>query len=144
MRKILVGLDGSPRSAGVLAASLRLARATSARLQLFRAVGVPVDLPAIALSIPPAELEVVLERDARTALEALARDLPVELIAGRSVALGQAWQAICEAARREDVDLIVIGSHGYGAADRVLGTTAAKVVNHADRAVLVVRAPERL
>jgi nucleotide-binding universal stress UspA family protein len=38
-----------------------------------------------------------------------------------------------------DVDLIVIGSHGYGALDHVLGTTAAKVVNHADRSVLVVR-----
>ena len=39
----------------------------------------------------------------------------------------------------ETFDLIVIGSHGYGAIDRVLGTTAAKVVNHADRTVLVVR-----
>ena len=44
----------------------------------------------------------------------------------------------------ENVDLIVIGSHGYGGIDRVIGTTAAKVVNHADRSVLVVRSPERL
>jgi nucleotide-binding universal stress UspA family protein len=42
------------------------------------------------------------------------------------------------------VDLIVIGSHGYDALDRLLGTTAAKVVNHADRSVLVVRAAERI
>ena len=35
------------------------------------------------------------------------------------------------------------GSFKY-AALIMLGTTAAKVVNHADRAVLVVRAPERL
>lgn len=34
---------------------------------------------------------------------------------------------------------IVIGSHGHGGIDRVLGTTAAKLVNHADRNVLVVR-----
>jgi nucleotide-binding universal stress UspA family protein len=44
----------------------------------------------------------------------------------------------------ENVALIVIGAHGYQGLDRMLGTTAAKVVNHADRAVLVVRAPERL
>ena len=50
-----------------------------------------------------------------------------------------AWDGICHAARELDVDLIVIGSHGYGAIDRVIGTTAAKVVNHADRNVLVVR-----
>ena len=38
-----------------------------------------------------------------------------------------------------DFDLIVIGSHGFGTIDRILGTTAAKVVNHAERNVLVVR-----
>jgi nucleotide-binding universal stress UspA family protein len=38
--------------------------------------------------------------------------------------------------------LIVIGSHGYGGLDRVLGTTAARVVNHALCSVLVVRPPE--
>jgi nucleotide-binding universal stress UspA family protein len=42
-------------------------------------------------------------------------------------------------ARAIGADLIVIGSHGYGGLDRVLGTTAARVVNHADRSVLVVR-----
>jgi hypothetical protein len=38
----------------------------------------------------------------------------------------------------------VIGAHGYGVIDRVLGTTAVKVVNHLDRSVFVVRAPDRL
>ena len=41
-------------------------------------------------------------------------------------------------------DLIVIGSHGYSGIDRLIGTTAAKVVNHAKQSVLVVRAAERL
>ena len=144
MKTILVGLDGSPRSAEVLDAAQRLARATSARLSLFRAVGVPVDVPRIAWSVAPDQLERVLEDEARAALEALARQVPVELVAGTSVALGTPWDAICTAARREDADLIVIGSHGYGGVDRVLGTTAAKVVNHADRSVLVVRAAQRL
>ena len=55
---------------------------------------------------------------------------------------GEGADAICSAAREHDVDLIVIGSHGYGILDRLLGTTAAKVVNHADRSVLVVRSHE--
>ena len=38
----------------------------------------------------------------------------------------------------------VIGSHGYDTMDKLIGTTAAKVVNHAEVSVLVVRAPERL
>ena len=35
-------------------------------------------------------------------------------------------------------DLIVLGSHGYHGLDRLLGTTAGKVVNLARRNVLVV------
>ena len=54
---------------------------------------------------------------------------------------GVAWDAICTAAKEVDADLIVIGSHGYGVIDRLLGTTAAKVVNHADRSVYVVHDP---
>jgi hypothetical protein len=46
---------------------------------------------------------------------------------------------IGRAAKELDVDLIAIGSHGYPSIDRLLGTVAAKVVNHADRNVLVVR-----
>jgi nucleotide-binding universal stress UspA family protein len=50
----------------------------------------------------------------------------------------QAWRAILEAGDRLSADLIVIGSHGYGGWDRVLGTTAANVVNRSERSVLVV------
>jgi universal stress protein F len=53
--------------------------------------------------------------------------------------VGVPWQAVCSAAVDEHVDLIVIGSHGYGGVDHLLGTTAAKIVNHADRPVLVWR-----
>ena len=53
--------------------------------------------------------------------------------------VGIPWDTICSVAKEEDVDLIVIGSHGYDILDRIVGTTAAKVVNHADRSVLVVR-----
>jgi len=43
------------------------------------------------------------------------------------------WRAVVEAAVRERADLIVIGSHGYGGIDRLLDTTAAKIVDHANR-----------
>jgi nucleotide-binding universal stress UspA family protein len=45
-------------------------------------------------------------------------------------------------AERLDAALVIIGSHGYGGLDRVIGTTAARVVNHADRTVVVVRPPQ--
>jgi nucleotide-binding universal stress UspA family protein len=142
MKKILVGLDGSPRQADVLIAATALAREQRAKLVLFHSIGVPSEpLPEDYL-IPPAELGSVLEKRAHDAMIVAARKVDPSLIEGFLVELGIPWQSICRAALEQDVDLIVIGSHGYGGIDRLIGTTAAKVVNHADRSVLVVR-PKR-
>jgi nucleotide-binding universal stress UspA family protein len=143
MKKLLVALDGSSREMGVLSAAIVLARRTSAKLVLFRSVGLPHDVPTEALTLHPEELPAQLEHAARVALEKLAVTVPEELRGGCRTAIGTAWQAISEMAAEEEADVVVIGSHGYRGLDRVLGTTAAKVVNHADRSVLVVRAPER-
>ncbi len=143
MKKILVGLDGSPRQEGVLSAASALAARTGAKLVLFRAVSLPVELPADAYRMAPSELPHVLEEYARAALARVDR-VPTDMIESRHVAIGAPWQAICQAAIDHDVDIVVIGSHGYDTLDRLLGTTAAKVVNRADRSVLVVRGADRL
>jgi len=46
---------------------------------------------------------------------------------------------IMEIAARIDADVIVIGSHGYGAFQGLLGSTGAKLVRRAKRPVLVLR-----
>ncbi len=143
MKKLLVALDGSSREHGVLAAAIVLARRTSANLVLFRSVGLPAHVPAEAMSLHPEELPAQLEHAAQLELEKLAAMVPEEVRGGCRTAVGTAWQAIVAMAAEEEADVIVIGSHGYEGLDRLLGTTAAKVVNHADRSVLVVRAPER-
>jgi nucleotide-binding universal stress UspA family protein len=138
-RRILVALDNSPRAAAVLASAVEVARRFGGQLVLFRGVGIPLEIPAAALSQPPAALPQLLEATAREELMARSRDLPPEVTPTISVKLGVPWEAICRAAMELDVDLIVIGSHGFSGIDRLLGTTAARVVNHADRPVLVVR-----
>ena len=143
MKRILVAIDGSERQRGVLDAAIGLAQKTRAKLVLFRSVGIPRELPEHALGKTPDEVVRLLEDRARAELGEQVRLIDPDLVGGVRIAIGVAWQAINLAARDEDADVIVIGSHGYGAVDRVLGTTAAKVVNHADRSVLVVRAPER-
>lgn len=140
MKRIFVALDGSPRAKIVLAAAVRLAEACGAKLILFRGVGLPIDVPVEALAVAGAELEDVLRNRAHAELEQVAStvSVPIERIV---VALGTAWDSIVRTAGEVDADLIVVGSHGYTGVDRLLGTTAAKVVNHADRNVLVVRTP---
>jgi nucleotide-binding universal stress UspA family protein len=139
MKRILVALDSSPRAAGVLAAASRLAEMADAKLVVFRAIGVPPDMPREIFNMTDVRLEDYLQANARSALERLVAELPAGRVERISTAFAIAWDGICTAARENDADLIVIGAHGYGRLDRVLGTTAGKVVNHADRNVLVVR-----
>ncbi len=89
-------------------------------------------------------LESALQAQAQKYLDTCAGEVPGELLGGARVALGVPWQAVCKAAIDERADLIVIGSHGYSGIDHLLGTTAARIVNHADRPVLVVRGPSAL
>lgn len=142
MQRILVALDGSPRAGHVLHTAIDLARRTGAKLFLYRAVGLPRELPAIALSMTPADTAAMLERLARDELVALATEVPPALLESVRVSTAIPWQGVCETAHLERADLIIIGSHGYAGLDRLLGTTAAKIVNHAEVSVLVVK-PER-
>jgi nucleotide-binding universal stress UspA family protein len=143
MKRILVGLDGSPRAPGVLATALTIARAQGAKVFLLRSVGLPPDVPQDFWKTTDEPLLDILRRHAKAYLDEQTARVPAELLAGAEVVVGVPWQAVCDKARREEVDLVVIGSHGYSGFDRVLGTTAAKVVNHAPCSVVVVRGQER-
>lgn len=65
-------------------------------------------------------------------------EVPEDLRDGMLVESGNASDVICAAAREYDADVVVIGAHRYGVLERVLGTTAARVVNPIDRPVYVV------
>jgi universal stress protein F len=144
MDRILVGLDASPRATGVLTAARELARRTGGKLILFRAVGVPHEIPPEAYSMSPQGLAEMLEQGAKSYLQQMAATLPSEMVLDTVVRAGTPWQALCTAADQFDADLVVIGSHGYSGLDRLIGTTASKVVNHTRHSVLVVREPERI
>ncbi len=141
MKRILVAIDSSPRAPGVLAVALRMAELWDAKLVVFRAIGVPPDMPPELFKVTDLRLEDVLLHNAHTELERLLKDVPRDRIEKIVTDLATPWDGICRAAREHDVDLIVLGSHGYRGLDKILGTNAGKVVNHADRNVLVVRTP---
>lgn len=139
MKSILVAVDASPRAADVLSSAIDLARSSGGKLRLLRVVGLPPELPANVWAIPQTQVVETFLDTAKRDLERLSAQVPPELLEGATAQVGVAWDAICSYGREHDVDLIVIGAHGYGILDRIVGTTAAKVVNHADRPVLVVR-----
>jgi len=139
MKTILVALDGSPRASGVLASAVGLAELTGGKLVLLRAFGLPAEMPQRVWQLPEGSLEDVLRHNAQAYLDEIQKTVPPDLLAGTRVGLGSPWQIVCTAAREEQVDLVVIGAHGFSGLDHILGTTAAKIVNHIDRSVLVVR-----
>ncbi len=141
MKRILVALDSSPRAPEVLAAAARLARLGDAKLVLFRAINVPPDVPRQLLEKTQTEIEDVLRQTAHADLDRLASSVDPSLVERITTEIAVPWDGIVREGRKADADMIVIGSHGYSGLDRLLGTTAAKVVNHADRNVLIVRTP---
>ena len=144
VRRILVGLDGSPRETLVLAAAQDLALRFGAALRLVRAVGIPPEIPAEAWLAPACSLKAYLEQAAHDGLERCAQTLCDALRSSCTlhVVVASPWEALCLCAQTQQAELIVIGSHGYGGLDRILGTTAARVVNHAPCSVFVVRPPQ--
>lgn len=139
MKKILVGVDGSPRAPLVLQYAADLAAQVNGKLTVVRVVTLPVELPPEAMTLSPNRLPDLLLDAARKDLHRLVAQIPPERLERSEVHLGTPWQVLCDIARNEASDLIVIGTHGYTALDRLIGTTAARVVNHAPCSVLVVR-----
>jgi nucleotide-binding universal stress UspA family protein len=140
VKTILVCLDSSPRAPRVLAAAIDLARRTSTPITLFRSVGLPPDISHVdVVGLDEKSLLENLLAAAKRGLLRYAEEVPSELLVAVQVVVGTPWSAICAEAKTCGADLVVIGSHGYSGLDRILGTTAAKVVNHAECSVLVVR-----
>ncbi len=139
MKRILVALDASPRTSAVLDVARDLSVRTGAKLVLFRSVGLPTHIDESSVVHPREPLLDSLQHQAERELATLAAECPPESIEKTVVHIGIPWESICATAKAVDADLVVIGSHGVRGLDHVLGTTAAKVVNHADRNVLVVR-----
>jgi len=138
-RTIVVGLDGSTHQGSVLKHALEIAHALGGRLQLCRAMQVPLSIPAVAWAVKGEDFGAFLVEHGNEALRRIAEELPEGIVQGLTCRLGAPADVLCEVAREIAADLIVIGSHGYDRIDRLLGTTASRVANLSPCNVLVVK-----
>ena len=144
---ILVPIDFSPLSRKALQYAVPFARKHEARIILFHVVE-PVYYPETYLATLPPEIEDVNIERARSANKQLAAlqkdDIGTDIPAQVLVETGRPWDEIVKVAKDEDVDLIVIATHGHSGLKHVfLGSTAERVVRHAPCPILVVRENER-
>jgi universal stress protein A len=135
---ILVALDGSPRELDVFRTATELAAKLGARLHVCRAVALPVGIPDAVLAMSVGGLDNALLADARTAITTriAASDVSTHDV---HVRIGQPADVVLDVAQETGAELVVIGAHGYGVIERMMGTTASKIVHRAHCSVLVAR-----
>ncbi len=94
------------------------------------------------LALTPMGIAEKIAERAHAELQALVDRAKESVTATEAVREGKTWVEICEAAKEEKADIIVIGSHGRTGLSHVLiGSVAERVVRHASCPVLVVREP---
>ncbi len=136
LKRVTVGWDGGPEAEIALNTAVELARAAGASLRVLTVVEpvqVPVDPTGYAFN-DPEELLRAREEQMRAALE---RGLA--LVPGDMELSGElATPGMPTLSEQEDVDLIVVGSRGYGPIRRVLlGSMSTHLVRNARCPVLV-------
>lgn len=136
---IIVGLDRSETSEAVLKAAIDMAKRHDGKLHLVRAVPIPVEMPLEALTIDIESLPSRLLAHGQTEIALVKSKVPAELIGSVEARLGTPWQVLVDISKERKAKLLIVGTHRYGVLDRLLGTTAAKVANHAPCSVLIIR-----
>ena len=136
--KILVAVAVSSDES-LLPAAVAEARWRGADLVLLRVISSASPPSSDAPARPTESGATLLARSARAELATLCAQVPADVGVGVRVAFGAPWQVIGEVARAEGAALIVVGAHDRRPLDGLLGTTTARVLNHADRSVLVAR-----
>ena len=135
LRDITVGYDGGPEAKVALRRAEALAIRSSARLRLLTVVKPPVATPVMVPGAYSPEYPHDPERVLDEGVQAVDGSLAVEPV---RLDGDPARELARECA--EGVDLLVVGSRGYGPLTRVLlGSVSRKVVQDAPCPVLVVR-----
>jgi len=134
-KKILVPVDLSHNELG--AQMINLAKEIGGDTAEIVLTHVVHDIPTYAAVEISGDLLDKTHKWAKAELEKLAKDNGVTGAA--DLRHGSPGTAILEAAKEHGVDLVIIGSHKPGVADYFLGSTAGRVVRHAQCPVLVMR-----
>jgi nucleotide-binding universal stress UspA family protein len=141
-RTIVVATDFSDTSREALDVALSIARDSGSQIHLLHVIPDPLRQPWM---VEPAgldfrELQRLWTQEARRQLDALTtgRNLDPHRVL-TAIAIGSAAAEIVRYATDHHADLILLGTHGYGAVRRfLLGSVAERVLRQAQSPVLIV------
>jgi nucleotide-binding universal stress UspA family protein len=147
-KRILVPLDGSPRAESALTVAARVARATDGTIVLLQVVSIPATYIPFTYSPDMAQVpmytEELMDTEQENTEKYLAEVANLDMLVGikveKTVIPGTAGMTIIDTAREEDIDVIVMCSHGETGFKRwALGSVAQHVSRHCSVPVLVLR-----
>lgn len=144
INKILVPIDFSDYSKSALKYAVSFANLFKAEMVLIYVVEpiiYPADFSMGQIAIPSMNTE--WDKTAIEQLEKLSKsEIPVNIKVKTIVKTGKPFMEIIETASEENIDLIIIATHGHSGVEHILfGSTAEKVVRKAPCPVLTLREP---
>ncbi|RJP70023.1 MAG: universal stress protein [Ignavibacteriales bacterium] len=141
--KILVPIDFSDYSKNALKYAAKFAATFSAKIYLIYVIEpviYPADFSMGQVALPSVDVD--MNARAKEELEQLAKREITGLEVVSIIKTGKPFVEIVETALEEDIDLIIIATHGHTGIEHVLfGSTAEKVVRKAPCPVLTIREP---
>jgi len=146
LKRILVPTDFSDPSEEALKTAMAFGQTFGATLDLVHVaveatypLPPPIDVASLPIDIGPA-----LERAAEGLAVEEARVREAGIPCESATLVGRADQEIVERARATAADLIIMGTHGRsGLAHAILGSNAARVIQHAPCPVLIIPKHDR-
>ncbi len=140
-KKIMVPTDASEYSRRSLVTALELARKLESEVVLLFVTYTPQAYwgynPAYSIEVSQAQIEDIGERTLQATLEGIeVGDVPLKQMKIQ----GHPSSVILEEVINQNIDLVVMGSHGYGPiAGAVLGSVSQRVLRKAGCPVLIVK-----
>ena len=136
---VLVAVDFSSENRPIVQRATEIAARNDAKLTLLHVVEYAAVAYSGDLILPDAvSVDQELMKQAEQQLEALQGTLDLPNVT-TAVEVGSPKHEIVRVAQEQDVDLIVLGSHGRHGLQLLLGSTANGVLHQADCEVLAVR-----
>jgi universal stress protein A len=143
LKKILVPIDFSDRSTKALQYAISFSRQFRAEILCLHVIEIPYGAGEAGLVAEMERFRKDMLKETKRRMDDLLAREAAELPGKGAVRSGVPYHEITKAAQEEDIDLIIIGTHGRTGFSRFfLGSTTERVVRHAHCPVLVVREQE--
>lgn len=141
MKRILVPTDFSVHADYALKVAAQIARDTNSEIFLVHMLELPTQMAdAVSGGADIPEIMLFMKKAHEKLENLLTKDYLEGIKVSEAVKLGRAFEGILKSSSKYDIDLVVMGSHGFsGFQELFIGSTTEKIVRTSESPVLVIK-----